>query len=471
MQLPIEDGVGTRTPSRVCHRLAPIAYDAHHNLVNQSTSTTRPPCPPYLVTATQIAHFDEPLDLECGRTLASIDVAYETYGALNADRSNAVLICHAWTGDAHVAGYAPGENPEDAKTKAGWWDLYVGPGKAIDTDRYFVICTNLLGGCKGTTGPASTDPATGQPYGPTFPIVTIGDMVVAQKRLVDRLGIKRLLCVTGGSMGGMQALEWAVRYPDSVFGAIPIATTPMLGAQALAFDAVGRSAIQRDPEFHDGEYAKHNTKPRAGLAVARMLGHITFLSEEKMHEKFGRTLRHGDELRYDLASQFSVETYLDYQGQKFVDRFDANSYLYLTRAMDLFDLGAGRGGVDAALARTKAQFCVISFSHDWLFTSEQSKAIVRALAEADRTVTYLDVVSNYGHDAFLLPSDHQERAIRGFLRRLEDDWHNQKKADPAAERSATPWTRSGDAISNASAISWQTAGPSWTSVAAMGRIP
>ncbi len=400
---------------------------------HDATTRAGPHSAPPLVTARQTVHVDEPLELACGRTLPAIDVAYETYGELNADRSNAVLICHAWTGDAHVAGYAPGEDPNDPQTKPGWWDHYVGPGKAIDTDRYFVICSNLLGGCKGTTGPGSIDPETGKPYGLTFPVVTIADMVEVQKRLIDHLGIDRLLCVTGGSMGGMQVLEWIVRHPERVFGAIPIATTPSLGAQALAFDAVGRSAIRFDPDFHDGQYDQHHTKPRRGLAVARMLGHITFLSEEKMHEKFGRTLRHGDALKYDLTSQFSVETYLDYKGQQFVDRFDANSYLYLTRAMDYFDLGAERGGVNRAMAAAAAQCLVISFSHDWLFTSDQSKMIVRALAGAGRTVTYLDIASNYGHDAFLLPSHHQERAIRGFLARLDHDWHHRKDHDPAAE--------------------------------------
>ena len=364
---------------------------------------------------TQHVRIDEPLQMACGQTLRYVDVAYETYGELNESKSNAVLMCHAWTGDAHVAGYAPGEDPADPDTKPGWWDLYIGPGKPVDTRKYFVICSNLLGSCKGTTGPLSINPETGKPWGLDFPVVTIGDMVEVQRRLIDHLGIDKLLCVLGGSMGGMQALEWAVRFPDRVVGALPIATTASLGAQALAFDAVGRNAIRFDPDFRDGRYEEFNTKPSSGLAIARMLGHITFLSEEKMHEKFGRTLRHGDALNYDFASQFNVETYLDHQAEKFIDRFDANSYLYLTRAMDYFDLGEGRGGIDAALARAKARFLVVAFSADWLFTPGQSKRIVRSLTRAGQTVGYLEIPSDYGHDAFLLPSELQERAVAGFL--------------------------------------------------------
>lgn len=382
---------------------------------------------------TQHVRLDQPLELTSGATLPYVDVAYETMGPLNADRTNVVLVCHAWTGDAHVAGYAPGEDPADPETKPGWWDLYIGPGKPIDTDRFHVICSNLLGGCKGTTGPGSINPTTGEPWGLSFPVVTIGDMVEVQRRLMDHLGIERLLCVVGGSMGGMQALEWAVRYPDRVLGAIPIATTPSLGAQALAFDAVGRNAIRFDPDFHDGHYDAHGSRPWRGLSIARMLGHITFLSEEKMHEKFGRTLRHGGKLNYDFASQFNVETYLDHQAEKFVDRFDANSYLYLTRSMDYFDLGEGRDGIDTALARASARFLVIAFASDWLFTPAQSKRIVRGLMRAGRTVTYIEVPSDYGHDAFLLPNDHQERAIAGFLTNLLLDATGQPRPEPHAE--------------------------------------
>jgi len=377
---------------------------------------TATPAP--LFTQTQTLTLDQPLALEGGATLAHVDVAYETYGKLNADRTNAVLLCHAWTGDAHVAGYAPGEDPNDEATKPGWWDLYVGPGKPVDTDRYFVICSNLLGGCKGTTGPTSINPDTGKPWGVSFPVVTIGDMVEVQRHLIDHLGIDQLLCVIGGSMGGMQVLEWAARFPDRLFGAMPIATTPSLGPQALAFDSVGRNAIKSDPDYHGGRYYEHDTAPRRGLSIARMLGHITFLSDEKMREKFGRDLRHGGEMKYDLNSQFSIETYLDYKGGQFVDQFDANSYLYLTRAMDLFDLGHRRGGFEAALSKCAAHFLVISFSDDWLFTPAESRRIAKLRAQQGRTVSYLNIPSNYGHDAFLLPSALQGRAVAGFLNRL-----------------------------------------------------
>ncbi len=366
----------------------------------------------------QTVRLDQPLQLAEGSVLPYVDVAYETLGELDAAGSNAVMICHAWTGDAHVAGYRPGQNPDDPAVKPGWWDQYVGPGKAVDTTRYFVICSNLLGSCRGTTGPMSLNPDTAKPWGPDFPVITIGDMVEVQRRLLDHLGIERLLCVIGGSMGGMQVLEWAVRYPERIFGAIPIATTSSLGPQALAFNTVGRHAIRTDPHFHDGRYLEHDAKPRVGLAIARMLGHITFLSDEKMREKFGRTLRHGGELRYDLASQFSVETYLDYKSSQFVDRFDANSYLYLTRAMDLFDLGYGRGGVEQALAQCRAHMMLVTFSDDWLFTAAESLRIVSALVDAGRPCSYINIPSVYGHDAFLLDNPLQHAAVRAFLERL-----------------------------------------------------
>jgi len=388
--------------------------------VSESTvpSTAPAPADSVGVVEPRTVRLDEPLQLVEGSVLPYVDVTYETLGELDAYGSNAILICHAWTGDAHVAGYRPGEDPSDPDTKPGWWDNYVGPGKAIDTDRYFVICNNLLGGCRGTTGPTSINPDTGKPWGPDFPVVTVTDMVEVQRRLIDYLGIDRLLCVIGGSLGGMLVLEWTVAYPDRVYGALPIATTPSLGPQALAFDSVGRHAIRTDPDFHDGRYAEHGVRPRVGLAIARMLGHITFLSEEKMREKFGRSLRHGGDIKYEMASQFSVETYLDYKSSQFVEQFDANSYLYLTRAMDLFDLGHKRGGVDAAMARARARFMLISFSDDWLFTAEESLRIVSALIKANRPCTYMNVPSNYGHDAFLLPNPLQEAGIDAFLERL-----------------------------------------------------
>lgn len=365
------------------------------------------------IVATQhvrVVEADDPMPLDCGKMLGPIDVAYETYGQLTPDRDNVVLICHALSGDAHVAGV---HGPDDRKP--GWWDIMVGPGKGIDTNRYFVICSNVLGGCRGTTGPGSIDPATGRPYGLTFPIVTIGDMVRVQKRLLDKLGIERVLCVLGGSMGGMQALQWAVRYPETIHAAAVIASTTRLGAQAIAFDAVGRNAILADPNFAAGGYPE-DQPPISGLGIARMIGHITYLSEKSMHEKFGRALRRADNYSYDFASEFAVETYLDYQGQTFVERFDANSYLYITKAMDYFDLAAEAGGdLTAALSRTHSRFLVISFSSDWLFTPRQSEDICDTLTSLCRPVRYCNIESPYGHDAFLLEPDTLGRILSGFL--------------------------------------------------------
>ncbi|MBN1443962.1 MAG: homoserine O-acetyltransferase [Planctomycetes bacterium] len=356
--------------------------------------------------------FDSPgdaLHLECGRTLSPVQVAYETYGRLSEAKDNAVLICHALSGDAHAAGY---HSPDDPKP--GWWDVMVGPGKGIDTDRYFVICPNVLGGCKGTTGPSSVCPETGRPWGLDFPVVTIEDMVKVQKRLVEHLGIERLLAVIGGSMGGMQVLEWARRYPEGVASAIPIAATARLNAQSIAFDAVGRSAILADPDFQGGQY-HGGTGPARGLSIARMVGHITYLSEQGMHEKFGRQLRSAERYSYDFTSEFSVETYLDHQGRAFVERFDANSYLYITKAVDYYDIGARHGSLEEALRDVQARFLVISFSSDWLFTPKQSRQIVDALLATGKDVSYAEVSSAYGHDAFLLEPEVLGRLIRGFL--------------------------------------------------------
>jgi homoserine O-acetyltransferase len=355
--------------------------------------------------------FDPPdvLELECGRSLGPVDVRYETYGQLDEARDNAVLICHALSGDAHVAGY-----PSEGDDKLGWWDKMVGPGKAIDTGKYFVICSNILGGCMGTTGPSSINPETGRPWGLDFPVITIEDMVKVQKRLVEHLGIDKLLAVVGGSMGGMQALEWAVRYPDSVALAIPIATTARLNAQSIAFDAVGRNAIVADPDFRNGQYAE-GPAPGRGLAIARMVGHITYLSERGMHEKFGRQLRGAENYRYDFNSEFSVETYLDHQGSSFVERFDANSYLYITKAMDYYDLGARYGSLRAAFEGVRASFLVVSFSSDWLFTSQQSRQLVDALLANDKHVSYSELNSPHGHDTFLLESEILSRLIAGAL--------------------------------------------------------
>ncbi len=351
----------------------------------------------------------EPLQLECGKTLAPIDVTYETYGRLSDARDNAILVCHALSGNAHVAGYHSQDDP-----KPGWWEEMVGPGKGIDTDKYFVICSNFLGGCGGTTGPSSVNPETGKPYGLDFPIITIADMVRVQKLLLEKLRIDHLLAVIGGSIGGMQVLQWSIAYPDMMDAAIPIATTTHLGAQSIAFDAVGRNAILADAHFENGQY--HGKElPAQGLGIARMIGHITYLSEKGMREKFGRELRSAETYRYDFNSEFAVETYLDYQGQTFVDRFDANSYLYITKASDYFDLGRDYGSLKDAFSRARARFLVVSFSSDWLFTPAQSEAIVEALAANDKDVSFCNVASSYGHDAFLLEHEVLGSFLRCFL--------------------------------------------------------
>ncbi len=349
------------------------------------------------------------LKLACGKQLGPIDVAYETYGELNESGDNVVLICHALSGDAHVAGLHSAED-----RKPGWWDIMVGPGKGIDTNKYFVICSNFLGGCSGTTGPTSVNPATGKPYGLDFPIITIGDMVETQKLLLDKLGVKKILSVIGGSLGGMQVLQWTIEYPDFVQSAIPIATTSNLGAQSIAFDAVGRSAILADSNFAGGQYTS-DKGPDVGLSIARMIGHITYLSEEGMREKFGRKLRSAESYSYDFKSEFAVETYLDHQGQSFVERFDANSYLYITKAADYFDLHRDYGSLVEAFSNTRSRFLVISFASDWLFTPKQSRAIVDALIAGRKDVSYCDVASPYGHDAFLLEPKILGSLLGGFL--------------------------------------------------------
>lgn len=347
--------------------------------------------------------------LECGKKLGPVTLAYETYGELNNDKSNCILILHALSGDAHVAGK---NHPDDPKP--GWWDDMVGPGKAFDTEKYFIVCTNVIGGCKGSTGPGSINPETGKLYGLDFPIITIPDMVNAQKALIDHLGISRLLCVTGGSMGGMQSLQWAVTYPDMVRLCIPIATTARLSAQAIAFDAVGRHAIMNDPNWNNGDYYGKQL-PATGLAIARMIGHITYLSDKSMHAKFGRDLQDKATPDYDFVTEFQVESYLNYKGETFVERFDANSYLYITKAMDYFDLAQPSGDLRKELARAKAAFLVISFSSDWLFTSAMSKEIVSALRRNNKDVSYAEIQSDYGHDAFLLEIDTLSRLVENFL--------------------------------------------------------
>jgi homoserine O-acetyltransferase len=360
-----------------------------------------------MVTETQVARFDS-ISLDSGAVIAPVQVAYETYGELNASRTNAILIEHAFSGDAHAAGVSH----EDGKP--GWWDNMVGPGKGFDTEKYLVICSNVLGGCRGTTGPSSIDPATGCPYAMSFPVVTVADMVRVQKMLMEHLGIARLLAVTGGSMGGMQALEWAVSYPDAVAAAIPIASTARHSAQQIAFNEVGRQAIMGDPDWRGGNYYGQ-TPPARGLSVARMVGHITYMSDDSMREKFGRRMREKEELGFDLSAEFEVESYLRYRGSQFVDRFDANSYLYITKAMDYFDLASGRTSLAAAFEQVKARFLVISFTSDWLYPSYQSLEIVRALRGRNRDVAYCELPSNYGHDAFLVDVGEQTEMVRGFL--------------------------------------------------------
>jgi len=360
-----------------------------------------------MIVQTQHVQF-ESISLDCGATLAPVDVAYETLGQLNAARSNAILVLHAFSGDAHVAGIS------HESGKPGWWDSMVGPGKAFDTDKYFVICSNVLGGCRGTTGPASINPETGCPYAMTFPVITIRDMVRLQKMLIDHLGIERLLSVTGGSMGGMQALDWAVSYPKSVVSAIPIAATARHSAQQIAFNEVGRQAIMADLDWNEGDY--YGRKPPArGLAVARMVGHITYMSDDSMREKFGRRLRDKDAFGFDFSVDFEVESYLRYRGSQFVDRFDANSYLYITKAMDYFDLTNGCRSLVEAFAPVEARFLVISFTSDWLYPSYQSLEIVNALRGRNCDVAYCELPSNYGHDAFLVDVGEQTEVVRGFL--------------------------------------------------------
>ena len=351
------------------------------------------------------------LEMDCGERLGPIRVAYETYGRLDETGSNAVLIQHALSGDAHVAGY---HRADDGKP--GWWDMMVGPGEAFDTDRYFVVCSNVLGGCKGTEGPGSIDPATSRPYGARFPIVTIRDMVRVQCALADHLGIGRWLSMTGGSMGGMQALEWTITYPDRVVSAMPIATGSRLSDQGLAFDYVGRAAIRADERWQDGHY-HGGGGPRRGLAIARMLGHITYLSEPGMRRKFGRRLqddRHTGSV-WGMDVDFAVESYLEHQGRSFVERFDANSYMYITRAMDTFDLVEREGSLDAAFAKARANFLVIAFTSDWLFPPRQSRELVRAMRANRLDVSYCEIESTYGHDAFLLEKQHLSRLVSGFL--------------------------------------------------------
>jgi homoserine O-acetyltransferase/O-succinyltransferase len=356
---------------------------------------------------------DSPLELEMGGRLASVTVAYETYGQLNAARDNAILVCHAISGDSHVAKHNEEDDP-------GWWDIVVGPGKPIDTNRFFVICPNLLGGCRGTTGPGSVNPATGKPYGRDFPTITVGDMVEVQRCLLEHLDVGRLLAVVGGSIGGHQALTWAARHPDCVRGVVALATSPRLTSQAVAFDVVGRNAILRDPHFHRGQYYDKPHGPGVGLAIARMIGHITYLSREAMTQKFEADRLEPRDVAIEFEKTFSVGSYLGYQGTKFVDRFDANSYMTLSLAMDLFDLGSTPEQLAVAFRNARCRWLVLSFSSDWLFPPEQSRDIVNALVANHAAVSHCNVQSTCGHDAFLLPDDFASygEMIRAFLANL-----------------------------------------------------
>jgi homoserine O-acetyltransferase len=351
------------------------------------------------------------LVLDSGEAIAPVILAYETYGRLNEDRSNAVLICHALTGDAHVAGI------NAATGKQGWWDSMVGPGKAFDTDKYFIICSNVLGGCQGSTGPASPNPATGEPYGLDFPLITIGDMVSAQVRLIDHLRIDQLLAVAGGSMGGMQALIWAARYPDRMRSVIPIATTTRHSPQQIAFNEVGRQAIMSDPNFNNGRYY-NGLKPERGLAMARMVGHITYMSDESMADKFGRRFRERRDGGAKMGTDFEVAGYLRYKGDAFVKRFDANSYLYVTRAIDLYDLAGDKPLPEALAPARNVHFLVLAFKSDWLYPAHQSRELVRGCKLAGIDVTFCEINSTYGHDAFLLEIEEENHLISHFLHKI-----------------------------------------------------
>ena len=366
------------------------------------------------IVAPQIAHFNEPLTLKSGQVLPQFNLIYETYGELNADKSNAVLICHALSGHHHVAG----KHSENDKNP-GWWDNLIGPGKPLDTNKFFVIGLNNLGGCHGSSGPLSTNPDTDRPWGATFPIVTVEDWVNSQARLADFLGIKQLAAVLGGSLGGMQALQWAIAYPERMRHALVIASAPNLTAQNIAFNEVARQAIITDPEFYDGDYFNHGVLPRRGLRIARMLGHITYLSDDAMGAKFGRKLRDGN-IKYGFDVEFEMESYLRYQGDKFAGEFDANTYLRMTRALDYFDPAFEYGGdLSVALAKVTADFLVVSFTSDWRFSPARSREIVKALLDNELSVSYAEVTAAHGHDAFLMPDAHYHNIMRAYFAKIE----------------------------------------------------
>jgi len=366
------------------------------------------------IVTPQKLHFDAPLALDCGKELANYDLVFETYGELNADKSNAILICHALSGDHHAAGY---HSMEDKKP--GWWDVGIGPGKPFDTNKHFVVCPNNLGGCKGSTGPNSINPSSGKPWGSDFPIITVKDWVQSQARLADALGIEQWAAVVGGSLGGMQVMQWAIDLPDRLRHALVIAAAPKLSAQNIGFNEVARQAIMSDPEFHEGHFYEHNTVPRRGLMLARMLGHITYLSDEAMRSKFGRELREG-KINFGFDVEFQVESYLRYQGQSFVERFDANTYLLMTKALDYFDPAAEyNDDLASAFEHAKVPFLVISFTSDWRFAPSRSEEIVRSLIAAKRDVSYTEIEANQGHDAFLMPIEAYMETLFAYMKRVE----------------------------------------------------
>ena len=385
---------------------AELAIKSYNSDMSESSSVG--------IVAAKTAYFSAPLPLKSGETLPQFHLMYETYGELNADKSNAVLICHALSGNHHVAGkYA------ESDKSAGWWDNLIGPNKPLDTNKFFVIGLNNLGGCHGSSGPSSTNPATDRPWSATFPIVTVEDWVNSQARLLDYLGITQLAAVIGGSLGGMQALQWTMAYPDRVRHALVIASAPNLTAQNIAFNEVARQAIITDPEFHAGDYYNHGVVPRRGLRIARMLGHITYLSDDAMGEKFGRKLRHG-EIKYSFDVEFEMESYLRYQGDKFAGEFDANTYLRMTRALDYYDPALNFGGdLSLALKQVKAKFLVVSFTSDWRFSPARSREIVKALLDNDLSVRYAEVTAAHGHDAFLMPDAHYHNIMRAYLQKVK----------------------------------------------------
>lgn len=365
------------------------------------------------IVSAQTAHFSDALTLKSGEVLPAFDLIYETYGELNADKSNAVLICHALSGTHHAAG----KYTKDDK-HPGWWDNLIGPGKPLDTNKFFVLGVNNLGGCHGSSGPSSTNLETGKPYGASFPIVTVEDWVNSQAMLADYLGIDQFAAVVGGSLGGMQALQWSIAYPERLRHALVIASSPNLTAQNMAFNEVARQAIMTDPDFHGGDYYQHNTLPRRGLRIARMLGHITYLSDDAMGEKFGRQIK--DQIKYSFDVEFQVESYLRYQADKFADSFDANSYIRMTRALDYYDPALTfDGDLSKALAHVKAKFLVLSFTSDWRFSPERSKEIVKALLDNELTVSYAEVTAEHGHDAFLMQDAHYHAILRGYFNQID----------------------------------------------------